>query len=118
MAGDWKELCTNSQGLMLELSGGDYLVPGGRGIPWGMITYIWLEMGFRAREHTATAEGTLERDCQRRQKAARRNNPEEFLALRRAKLPCPRFCIAFGMRERVTPELNLQGGCRVPFNIN
>lgn len=88
MAGDWKELCTNSHRLMLELSSGEYSVPEGRRILWGMINCMWLVMGFRAREHTATAEGTLERGCQRRQKAARRNIPEEFSALGRAKVPC------------------------------
>lgn len=89
---------------MLELSGGEYSVLGGREILWGMITYIWLEMGFRAREHTATAEGILEGRCQRRQKAARRNTPEERLALGRAKVTCPRLSIAFGLRERICPE--------------
>lgn len=89
---------------MLELSGGEYSVLGGREILWGMVNYIWLEMGFRAREHTATAEGILEGCCQRRQKAARRNTPEERLALGRAKVTCPRLSIAFGLRERICPE--------------
>lgn len=69
-------------------------------------------------KHTATAKGTLERDCQRRRKAARRNIPKEFLALGRAKVPCRRLSIPFGLRERISPELHLQGGGRVPFNVN
>jgi len=67
-------------------------------------------MEFRAREYTATAEGTLERGCQRRWKAARRNLLEEFLALGREKVPCPTLSIVFGLRERISPELCLQRG--------
>lgn len=41
---------------------------------------------------------------------ARRKITEEFLALQRAKVPCPNFSVAIGSGERTNPELTFSGG--------
>lgn len=61
------------------------LVPGGRGIPWGMITYIWLEIGFRAEQSSKPQLMGLEKG------AARRNITEKYFGLAEGKGTLPEF---------------------------
>lgn len=103
-AGNWKELWTNSQGLMLELSSGEFGSWRERD-PLGYHNlYILFEMRFRAKESTQLQLMGLGKG------AERRNVSEEFLALQRAKVPCPNLSVAIGFREGINPELTFSGG--------
>lgn len=65
-AGNWKELYTNSQGLMLELSSEEFGSWRERD-PLGYVSLYMVRDGVGSKsEHTDTANGTWERGCQKK----------------------------------------------------